>query len=179
MIVGPITDLLTFYVDLQMAIRLGKLNHAGDHSYVKAGTPGSWADGSYVLIGQSSIDFDLTLKKVSWSDGSATLVVRHVPPEKPEIKLPVSWMSTPVADAPNNWVNVEKRGEGKYVAAVGREIFDVEIKVSLADGKILSVRMDNPVEVLERQCSDRDLTSCGALRRYQIMRRIEMELEPK
>src|SRR5215471_20077898 len=57
MIVGPITDLLTFYADLQMAIRLGTLVHAGDHSYVKFGRPASWADGAYVLLGEDSIDF--------------------------------------------------------------------------------------------------------------------------
>src|SRR5262245_36868569 len=81
MIVGPITDLLTFYADLQMAIRLGTLVQAGDHSYVKLGQAASWADGSYVLLGEDSIDFDFTLKDINQADKMATLVVRHVPPE--------------------------------------------------------------------------------------------------
>jgi len=176
MMVGPITDLLTFYVDLQMAIRLGSLVHAGDHSYVKFGRPASWADGAYVLLGEDSIDFDLTLKDINQAEQTATLVVRHVPPEKPVIKIPAPWMSAPVAGTANNWVQIEKRSEGKYVAGIGKETFEVEIKVSLADGKILSVKMDNPVEVSERECTDRELSSCGTARRYQIRRQIEMYL---
>jgi len=176
MIVGPITDLLTFYVDLQMAIRLGSLVHAGDHSYVKVGRPASWADGAYVLLGEDSIDFDLTLKDINQADQTATLVVRHVPPEKPAIKIPAPWMSAPVAGTANNWVQIEKRSEGKYVGGIGKETFEVEIKVSLSDGKILSVKMDNPVEVSERECTDRELSSCGNARRYRIRRQIEMYL---
>jgi hypothetical protein len=42
-----------------------------------------------------------------------------------------------IADTPNNWVEVEKRAEDKYVAEVGKETFEVRIRVSLANGKIL------------------------------------------
>jgi hypothetical protein len=49
----------------------------------------------------------------------------------------------------------------QYVAAVGRETFDVQLVVSLVDGRIVSATMDNPVDVLERTCSDAALTSCG------------------
>jgi hypothetical protein len=179
LIVGPITDLLTFYADLQMAIRLGTLVHVGDHSYVKLGQSGSWADGAYVLIGEDSIDFDFTLKDINRGEQTATLVVRHVPPEKPAIKMPAPWMSAPVAGAANNWVEISKRSEVKYVAGIGKETFEVEIKVSLSDGRILSVKMDNPVEISERECTDRELSSCGNQRRYQIRRQIEMYLDEK
>jgi len=46
--------------------------------------------------------------------------------------------------------------------------------VSLGDGKIISGKIDNPVEVLERNCSDLTLTVCGAPVRYQILRQIEI-----
>ena len=81
----------------------------------------------------------------------------------------------PVADTPNNWVQVQKSGEGKYVAEVGKETFEVEIKVSLVNGKMLSARMDNPVEVLKRECADSALVTCGAVTRYQIRRQIEVQ----
>ena len=35
-------------------------------------------------------------------------------------------------------------------------------------------KIDNPVEVLERNCSDLTLTVCGAPARYQILRQIEI-----
>jgi hypothetical protein len=50
-------------------------------------------------------------------------------------------MRAPVADTPNNWVEVEKRGEKKIVAEVGKEAFAVEINVSLQNGKSFRRRL--------------------------------------
>lgn len=176
-IVGPITDFMTFYVDLWLAEKAGKLAHAGDHFYFKRGGPNSWADGSYVLIGEESIDFDFTLMDLNPSDNTATLLVRHVPPEKPEIRLPADWMHKPVADTPNNWVQIKKTKDGKYLAAVGKETFAVEMKISLKDGKILSGSIKNPVETEERECEDAALLHCRDPKPHHIERHIEMSLQ--
>jgi hypothetical protein len=175
-LIGPITDLMTFYADLWLAIKTGKLAHPGDHFHFKSGTRNSWADGAHVLIGEDAIDFDLTLKDVNRPDNTATLVVRHVPPERPEIRLPADWMRKPVADTANNWVKVQRTKNGKYLAAVGKETFDVQMKLSLADGKILSGSMDNPVETIERECEDAALTRCSDPRPHPIRRQIEISL---
>jgi len=173
-LIGPILDLLTFYADLQLAMRQEGLKHAGDHVAVKHGVANSWADGAHVLIGEDAIDFDITLAEVNVSDDVATVVVRHVPPAQPGIRLPAEWMRVPVADAPNNWVQVEKENNGKYLAEAGKETFDVEMKINLASGKMLSATMDNPVEAVGRECADAALTSCGELSRHQIRRQIEI-----
>jgi hypothetical protein len=175
-LIGPITDLLTFYVDLWMAARTGKLNRAGDHAYQKINATPSWADGSHVIVGEDSIDFEMTLTAVDRSNQVATLLVRHVPPPQPSIHLPAAWMREPVADTQNNWVQVAKEN-GKYNAAVGKETFDVQIKVSLADGKILSGSMENPVKTRERDCTDAALTNCGPPRPHDILRKVEISLE--
>jgi hypothetical protein len=176
-LIAPITDLLTFYSDLWLANRLQKLNRAGDRSYFARGTPNSWADGTYTVVGEDSIDFDLVLKEVDTASHTATLVVDQVPPAKPQIRLRAEWMRAPVADTPNNWVQVQKSADGKYSAEIGKETFDVELKVSLADGKIVSATLDNPVEVLARECADLALTSCGEPARYQIRRQIQITQE--
>ena len=177
-LVGPVTDFMNFYVDLWLAEKTQKLAHAGDHFYVKHGKPNSWADGSYVLIGEDSIDFDLSLKDVNRSENTVILVIHHVPPEKPEVQLPADWMRKPVADTGNNWVQVQKMENGKYFAAVGNETFDVEIKTSLTDGKILAGKIDNPVETLGRECTDAALTECSDPKPHSIRRRIAIHLEP-
>ena len=177
-LIGPITDMLTFYSDLWLAIRQTDLNHAGDHAYVKFGGPVSWADGSYVILGQDSIDFDLTLKELNTADQIATLLVRHVPPLQPKVKLPAPWTQTPVADTPNNFIDVKKNSTGKYVAEVGKETFDVEIKVSLKDGKILSVNMDNLVRARKRECTDATLLDCGEPTDHPIHRKIQLQWMP-
>lgn len=176
-LIGPITDLMTFYSDLWLSVKTGKLAHSGDHFYFKRSTPNSWADGTYTLTGEDSIDFDLTLKDVNRSNNTATVIVRHVPPEKPEIRLPADWMRKPVADTPNNWVQVTRTKGGKYLAAVGKETFDVEVILSLVDGKILSGSIDNPVDTAERECEDAALTKCGDPRPHPIRRQIEISLE--
>ena len=79
-----------------------------------------------MVLGESSIDFDITLTQVDVAHGVATLLVRHVPPKKPQLKLPAVWMHEPVADTPNNWVSVA-RNAGNYVAEVGKETFDVQL----------------------------------------------------
>lgn len=173
-LIGPITDLLTFYADMQLAMNQPKLVHAGDHVYIKHGTPNSWADGTYTVFAQDAIDFDITLKSINHAERVATLIVRHVPPAHPQIKLPVVWMRTRVSDTPNNWSEVEKSPDGNYTAEVGKETFVDEIKIALPSGRILSASMANPVQVLARKCSDRALTVCGAPSRYQIIRHITL-----
>lgn len=176
-LLGPSADLFTFYADVWLAIKQATLVHAGDHAYVKQGTPSSWADGVKTLLGEDSIDFDITLSEVNSNDGTARLLIRHVPPARPEIKIPAKWMEAPVADTPNNWVEVTKMDSGKYLGEVGKETFDVDVTLSLADGKILSATMDNPVTVYARECTDEALAQCSAPEHYQIRRQIELTLE--
>lgn len=182
-LIGPITDLLTFYADAQLAMRQSNLIRPGDHVYVKYGLPNSWADGTYTLIGQDSIDFDLTLLSVDPSTHIATVIIRHVPPAEPQIKLPAAWMSNPVGDAHNNWVQVQKilgnkpNGKDKYVAAIGQESFEADIQLDLPTGRIISATLDNPVDVLERSCDDAALAVCAAPGRYRIRRKITLTAE--
>jgi len=114
---GPILDLYNFYVDLQLAMGQTNLTHVGDHVFLKYGKPASWAHGP-VVLGEDSIDFDITLKELDQARQVATVVVRHVPPEKPQIKLPAEWMRVPVADTSNNWVQVTKNGAYKIVVGI-------------------------------------------------------------
>lgn len=71
-IIGPITDFMTFYSDLWLGNKLGLLKKAGDHFYFRNPMPASsWADGTHVLVGESAIDFDMTLKSVDAAGPSA------------------------------------------------------------------------------------------------------------
>jgi hypothetical protein len=150
--------------------------NAGDHFYFKRGTPNSWADGNYVLLGQDSIDFDFTLKDVDAASKIVTILIKHVPPEEPEVQLPAVWMKKAVADTPNNWVQVQKTRDGKYLGAVGKETFDVEMKLSLLDGRILSGTINNLLETVERECADAALNVCGDPKPHPIKRQIEISL---
>jgi hypothetical protein len=173
MLIGPLTDLLTFYVDVRLAMQFG-LKKPGDHAYFKLGTPESWGNGTTDIIAEDSIDFDITFKSVNKRKQEAVILVRHVPPAAPQVHLPADWMKTPVRDTPNNWVEVEKEPDGKFRATVGKETFDVEAHLSLTDGHIISATLENVVDVMERQCSDAALTQYGPAKKYRIHRRIEI-----
>ena len=174
--VGPITDLMTFYVDLWITNKVGILQHAGDHFYVPNPQASSWADGARVIVGKDQIDFDLNIQSIDPAKQTAVVLVHHVPPPHPNLQLPAEWMQAPVAGTPNNWVEVTKTKDGKYEAGVGKETFDVTLTVSTADGRILSATMENPVVTSSRECDDAALTKCGAAQPHTIHRHIEIAL---
>jgi len=174
--VGPMLDLMTFYVDLWITNKVGLLQHAGDHFYVPNPQPSSWADGARVIVGKDHIDFDLNIQSIDPAKQTAVVVVHHVPPAHPDMQLPADWMQAPVAGTPNNWVEVTKTKDEKYEAGVGKETFDVTIVVSTADGRILSATMENPVVTSSRECDDAALTKCGAAQPHTIHRHIEIAL---
>lgn len=176
--VGPVTDLMTFYVDDWLFQKIPLFHKAGDHFYVPNPNPASWADGTRVLTGTDAIDFDLRLESIDDAAHTATLSIHHVPPKNAVLKYPVAWMQTPIADAPNNWIEVSKTTDGKYQAGAGKETFDVAITVSTVDGKILSATMDNPVVTSQRTCDDAALTTCTAPQPRTIHRHVEIALIP-
>lgn len=174
-IIGPVTDVMTFYADLFLAMHQGNLANAGDHFYFDNPMTGSWADGTNVLVGRDHVDFDITLTRMDRGTDTAVLAIKHVVPRVPDVKLPVAWMATPVADTPNNFVQV-RRTAGGFAATVGKETFNVDIGVSLSDGRILSATLVNPVVAITRDCKDAELTVCGEPRSDPTMRRIQMSL---
>lgn len=174
MLIGPITDLLTFYADVQLAMRQEKLLHVGDHVYFRHATPNSWADGTYTLFGQDSVDFDIAFAAADDKRDVATLVIRHVPPAKPQIAFPAAWMPNALTGLTANWAEVEKGDRGKYLAEVGQETFDDTVEIALSSGRILSATLENPVDVVERECDDAASSSCGAPIRYRIRRQVSL-----
>ncbi len=176
--VGPVTDMMTFYVDYWLAAKFNRLVKPGDHFYFSNPTIPSWADGQRVLVGEDAFDFDMTLLSVDTAKGTAELEVKHVPPPQAEVHLAAAWMQAKVGGQPNNWVQVTKTSEGQYLAGVGQETFDVHLTISLPDGRILRGSMQNPVTTIERLCTDSALTQCGDAKPHNILRTIEIELEP-
>jgi len=178
-LVAPAADLLTFYADLKIALNQHSLQRAGDRAYVPFSAPNSWANGAAIILGQDSVDFEVVFTAIDPAPNTATIVVHHVPPDQPQLKLPARWMNTPIADLHNNWVQVEKRADGKYAAAIGQETFDVEFKLDLTTGRILSATLDNPIEASERICDDAALATCGDPTRYTLRRQITLRANPE
>jgi hypothetical protein len=175
LLIGPITDTLNFYADLYLAKKL-KLTRVGQNAYFERGIPNSWADGTQVLVGEDVIDFDLTLVGANRKAHTSDLLVKHVPPRQQKLKLPASWMETPVRTLPNNWVQVIK-SDGGYLVQVGMEVFEVRITVDTRDGKIVEAKIHNPVVYVERTCTDEALTQCTEPRPDGLVRDVSLVLK--
>ena len=176
---APTVDLLLFYADAWVAMQQPTLRFAGNRAIVfNRGETTSWADGARVILGEDAEELEFTLDDINLNEGTATLTVLHVPPAQPPIRIPAEWMRTRVADLPNNWVQVVKVGARQLVASIGKETRTVTMRMSLTNGKIYSARMENQVEVIERECTDEALTTCGEAVRYQISRQIAIAEGP-
>jgi hypothetical protein len=174
-LIGPSADLMNFYADVWLAAKQTALRQVGDQVVVPSGTPNSWADGTRVIVGEDAIDFVISVEAVS--DFAIKLRILHRPPDHPTVPMRADWMNAHVGDQPNNWTQIRKTDDG-YLAAVGMEVIDVHAFVNVASGKILSADMDNPVQVVERQCNDAALTMCGNPLRYQILRHVDIVEAP-
>jgi hypothetical protein len=172
-LIAPVTDAMTFYADLFIARRQNALKLPGDRATYHNPTVASWADGRSVLIGEDHVEFEIAVADVDRASGVGVLLIKHVPPAAPQVRLNAEWMRAPVADTPNNWVMVSKTRNG-YTASVGKETFDVELRIAIADGRLLSATLDNPVTAITRECTDQALIQCGPARPSPVLRRVTM-----
>jgi hypothetical protein len=176
LLIGPITDTLTFYSDLLLAMQ-AKLTQPGKNAYVTRTRPNSWADGQHVLLGEDVVDFSLKVENVNSAEHTETLLIQHVPPPALHVQLPAKWMQGPVSAEPPNFVQVSRQGSG-FIAETGKETFDVQLVVDTGDGRILSATMHNPVALATRQCIDRELTHCEPSTSKTTLRVVTWKLVP-
>jgi hypothetical protein len=176
LLIGPITDTLTLYSDLLLAMN-AKLVTLGQSAYVSGTTPNSWADGERVILGQDTVDFSIKLESINSAEHTETLLIQHVPPPALHIALPAAWMREAAAAKPDNFVQVSKQGDG-FEADTGKEFFDVRLVVDTRDGQIISATIHNPVQLKVRECKDRELTQCGPATPKTTLREITWNRVP-
>ncbi len=176
LLIGPITDTLTFYSDLLLAMR-ARLERVGQTAYVARSSPNSWADGQRVLVGQDAVDFSMKVESVDLEAHTTTLLIEHVPPPTLHVQQPALWMLEQKPAKPNNFVQVSNE-DGAFVTETGHETFEVRLVVDSGDGHIVSAVMHNPVVAEARRCADRGLTQCGAGEPKTILREVGFKLVP-
>lgn len=176
LLIGPITDTLTFFSDLLLANR-AKLAQPGQTAYVSRTTPNSWADGHRVVLGQDVVDFSLSVESSNPAANTKTLLIQHVPPPALHIEQPAKWMHELTSAKPNNFVQVSRETDG-FSAETGKEVFDVRLTIDTRDGSILSATLHNPVALTIRMCTDRELTHCGPEEQKNILREVTLKLVP-
>ncbi|MGM0601170.1 MAG: hypothetical protein ACQETH_15275 [Candidatus Rifleibacteriota bacterium] len=186
-ILGPIFDLMTFYVDLNPALFQDKLEEikTGKAIRLPYNQPSSWADGHYHVLAEDCLDFIVTYRDLNKL--LSMLRVEHVPPKSDlRINLPEPWMRKPVVKGKNNnWVQVSRMPDkNKFAVSYGYEYFDVHLCIDKKDGKIVYANLYNPVERLCGTCREitrengkiTGLKSCSEFKPLHTFRNISIKL---
>ena len=132
-LIGPITDFMTFYVDLWRAEKLGELKKTGDQLYFKQGTR---SRGRRSVVSSASLHrLRLHVEECRRSQPEATLEMPSRSAREVAGHAHRRLDAHPRSRHSEQLVGVNRTQDGKFHAAVGKETFDVEIKVSLVDCK--------------------------------------------
>ncbi len=186
LIVGPIFDLMTFYVDLNPRLFFKKIDELekGQPILFPYNKPSSWADGHFVILGEDCINFRILFQN---DKKRPFLRVEHIAPEKNlNITFPEKWMKNTIGPGENNWVQIRRLNE-KYAVSYGYEYFDDHIYIDPETGIILYANMYNPVDFYTRVCghiemnkkSITGITECGPISTQHIFRNITIRLYHK
>lgn len=170
LLIGPITDTLTFYSDLLLAMH-ANLSRVGQTAYVPRTTANSWADDQHVLVGEDVVDVSLRVEAVDPASHTETILIQHVPPAALHIQVPAPWMQSAASTPPYNFVQVTKTDAG-FATELGKEHFDVRLVLDTQDGHLVSATMHNPVSMVAQQCTDRDLKQCGPESQKSTLREV-------
>ena len=174
-VVGPVTDLLTFWVAISPQAGIDKVSKVGQ-SYVLPEAPvASWANGVDIPVGQDCIQISITLKELG--ESTAVFETRFMPPEEASLKMLKSWMDESVVEGtPNNFQQQMSMGEAAMVMW-GREYFVVTSTVRRADGMLLSATMSNELQLKMKIGCSSELQACKHEVPLHIRRELSLELQ--
>lgn len=158
-LLGPITDLGTFYVDLSIPVGIDNLHQPGQSYTDPTPLSGNFASATSP-VGQDLIQLTTTLTSLNATQ--ATFTSTYVPPPQGGLTLTQPFMDSPVCGStPNNFELVQQQGTG-YQALWGCENFTVTTVVNRPSGQIVSAQITNPLQLDEVTCTDEALTDCQA-----------------
>lgn len=158
-LLGPVTDLGNFYVDLSPKTGIGTLHQPGQSAADPTPLNGNFPSATRP-VGKDLLQLTTTL--TSLTGRRATFTSSFTPPAAGGLTLTQSFMDSPVCGStPNNFETVVQGSTG-YVALWGCESNTITTVVDRASGRIESVQMNNPLQLEEVSCQDEALTECSS-----------------
>lgn len=156
-LVGPVTDLTTFYVPLSAQAGIGALHRPGQSETAPTLLSGNFASAA-MPVGQDLLQLTTTL--TSLTRRQATLTSDFVPPPAGGLTVTAPFMDSPVCGTtPNNFEEVQQSGTA-FLALWGCEQFTATTVADRASGRIVSASLSNPLQLSAMECQDAALTQC-------------------
>ena len=174
-VVGPVTDLLTFFVAISPQAGIDSVSQVGQTCVLPEAPVASWANGESIPVGQDCIQISVTLKEIH--EDTAVFETRFMPPEEAGLEMLKPWMDeSVVAGTPNNFQQQMSMGDAAAVMW-GREEFVVTSTVRRADGMLLSATMSNELQLKMKIGCSSELESCKHEIPLHIRRELSLELQ--
>ncbi|MGH9657136.1 MAG: hypothetical protein ACRD96_01255 [Bryobacteraceae bacterium] len=167
--VGPVTDLYTFFFAVSPRAGVTRAEGPGDVYVRPEPVMGDWSDGEQFLIGQDRTE--VRIKLVS-REPRLVYETAFVPPAAGGLEMARDWMREPVCGpAPNNFQMVRRQGE-QFVVLWGCEEFTT--RTEMDSGRIERATMNNVLRWRMRVCMDRELGRCFDQPNLSRRRRVEL-----
>lgn len=173
--VGPITDLNTFFVSVHPSEGIAHLASVGDIHEDSSVVQGDFTDSVMVLLGNDCLNVSYELLRITGD--TAVYRITYAPPRTSCLPMLRGDMSAAVVDSvPNNFQMIRDAGEGKVTLMWGVEEFIVTASVDRSNGMILRADMDNRLRLRLRINCSPDLNSWQWEMPFTIERDVTLEL---
>jgi len=172
--VGPITDLNTFYVAISPALNAQKLSLKNKSIHNPEIRKGHFADSMVILYGIDCMQ--VTQQLISRSKQYSVLEAIFTPPPFLSIVPLIDTIGKKTFDSPNNIQMIIRSTGDKVNLFWGVEQFSIISKISNANGQIAEASMTNTLNLRMRYNSSRDLKTYEMEMPMIIKRSLKLEL---
>ena len=171
----PIQDFITFFIAVSPIVGISSLQKINDSFAIKEPVKADFSNGSTILKGEDCIAISVHLKKID--NKTASLYTAFLPPSKQCLAYLLPEMSVPVvSDVINNFQMVLQTEPNKYLIQYGREFFYINSEIRNSDGKILSAKMFNQLNLKMKINCDNDYKNCQFEMPFYEERHLQLEL---
>jgi hypothetical protein len=171
----PIQDFITFFVAVSPLVGISNLYKINDSFAIKEPVKADFSNGSSILKGEDCISISVRLKNID--KGTASLYTAFSPPSQQCLSYLISDMNVPVvSDVINNFQMVMQTEPNKYLIQYGREFFNINSEIRKSDGKILSAKMFNQLNLKMKINCDNNYKNCQFEMPFYEERHLQLEL---
>jgi hypothetical protein len=174
LMIGMITDLVTFYIAVSPKVGAANLHLPGDKASAPAPVYGDFADGTAFLVGRDKFRVDVEMTALSGQLVEYATYMQPLAFEPGELHR--EFMQQPACpSAPNNIQYVRRQSES-YLAAWGCESIAIKTKIDRQSGAIVEALMVNYLLQNVKTCQDAALTQCTDSPQIEENRTVDLKL---
>lgn len=175
LMLGMVTDLVTFYVAANPKVGIENLHLPGDKVVAPAPVIVDFSDGIAFLIGRDKLRAEIEMTALSAALVEYTTYLQPLAFEPGELHREFMQQAA-CPNSPNN-IQYVRRQDSNYLAVWGCESITIQTKIDRQSGIIVEALMVSYLLQNTRQCQDEALTQCTDGPQIEENRTVELQLE--